>query len=112
MKSNAMDASMEHFQNYNDEKFIYLERNKYKSILISQYTMYMKSKQKFEAYRDKIKSQNGALFKIRQQVSYLKAVKDNLDDQNKMNKQKLKSLSEGFSAKIKDMDDQSDALLK
>lgn len=38
---------------------------------------------------------------MNQQILYLETIKKELDSKNKVNKDKLKSLSDGFSAKIR-----------
>lgn len=95
-----------------DEKYISKERSKYKNMLLSKYTSYLQSKEKYEACQDKVRTEKGHLLRIRQQINYLEGVRQELDDLNKVNKDKLKALSEGFSAKIKEMDDLNDSLLK
>lgn len=95
-----------------DEKFISKERSKYKTMLLSKYTSYLQSKEKYEACQDKVRTEKGHLLRIRQQINYLEGVRQELDDQNRHNKERLKSLSEGFSAKIKEMDELNDSLMR
>ena len=76
------------------------------------YSDYLKSKERFEAHLEKIRIEKGLLFKMNQQILYLETIRGELNDQNKQNKFKLKSLSEGFSAKIKEMDEINDILMK
>lgn len=59
------------FNDYDDEKFIAQERNKFKGLLVRKYSDYLKSKERFEAHLEKIRIEKGLLFKMNQQILYL-----------------------------------------
>lgn len=69
---NTVEAGLDDFD---DEKFISQERSKYKNKLLSKYATYLQTKERYEACQDKLRSEKAQLFKLRQQIGYLAAVK-------------------------------------
>jgi hypothetical protein len=99
-------------EDYSDERLIANERNSYKSILLSKYNSYLKSKERYEAYREKVKIEEGMLFRMKQQILYLDDLRRGLDERNRVNKDKLRGLAEGFERKIEKIDEINGNLMK
>jgi hypothetical protein len=76
MKKLGQESTCSHIlDDYHDEKFIANERNNSKNILLNKYANYLKSKERYEALRDKVKTEEGLLFKMKQQILYLDGVR-------------------------------------
>jgi hypothetical protein len=47
-----------------------------------------------------VKTEEGLLYKLKQQILYFDGVRKDLDEKNRINKDNLKSLADGFEEKI------------